>query len=165
MSNQGHCRRWGLFNEPHFLVFIRFLPVSPREMAVWVTPVSDSWWFGQLSWLLRVICDSLDLLQFSLYCLKVRCGKTLLYIEFLLGQKEMTLHCDTARTIVPPTCPITLLTLAWKLTSDRRDICAFLLNGVHTFAFKITWTSTYLILWLIREQWYGAFLPCLALSQ
>lgn len=44
------------------------LPSSQWERAVWVVSVSGSFFLGQLSWLLRDIYDSLDTLQFSLYC-------------------------------------------------------------------------------------------------
>lgn len=108
-----------------------------------------------LSWLLSVVSDSLDLLQFSLYCLNVRYGKTLLYIKVSCNLVHIFhIFCDSA--IVLPTCPITPLTQwSWR----------HWFTGVHTFAFKITWGLTYLMLWLIREQRCSAFLPRLALSQ
>lgn len=39
VSDQGH---WGLFSEPHFLLFIRFLPVSWWEAAIWVVSIMFS---------------------------------------------------------------------------------------------------------------------------
>lgn len=86
--------------------------------------------------------------------------------SFLLGQMEITQHGDTAKNNIPPARPFTLPTFTWKLASYHRTIiCTLPLKNVQIFILKVTWASTSLMLWLIVEQLYGAFLPRIAPSQ